>query len=474
MHLIQMAVGAFVATYVLSRLMGHMALRPWRKSAGQHWTQRANLLFPARVTATLCLLILPVDIYLAMKWYCLQRPMSHTLGTGLIWLILFCAFAGSFLAQESFLRKIYPELNFGLFVRTVFANLLLRGGLILVLCVTILTMPSVFSLRTWLQAAGALAVLLAMQYGLSRQILVWLRLFKPADEHLQKLVADTAGCMRVTVSKVWISQSVLASAYALPVTKELIFTRELLRQLNDDQIAAVCAHELGHLTESRAVRLARQMNALLFYPLVFINPVTSLMHNDFLFPVIWVTLALGIKILMARLGRRMEVRADAIARAQQVQPAVYARALEQIYQVNQMPACMGRRKAVHPNLYDRMIAAGVTPDYAKPRPPRGNTVWGLILSAALGILVVLNLLQVDSPRVPDSIRQYRQWLRNHPDYRSAPDLRHGPSDGPIQNIPLAPAPDNGGTDRLQRILFFQLRACPALHYCWRPMKGNCL
>ncbi len=473
MYPIPLAVGAFVATYVLSRLLGHMALRPWRKSVGRHWTQRANLLYPARVTAGLCLLVLPVDIYLALQWTCLQRDIPHFTGVGIVWLILSCAFAGSFLAHQSFARTLYPDLKIAWHFRACFANLLLRGVLVLVLCVTTFTMPSDFGLRTWLEAAMALAVLLAMQYGLATQVLVWMRLFKPADDPLRKLVADIAGHMNVKVAKVWIFQTLPANAFALPVTQELIFSSTLLKELSDDQISAICAHELGHLTESRAVRWTRQINALLLFPLVFMYPVESLTHSMFLYPVIVLILALGIKIFMARLGRRMEVRADSIACAQQAQPAVYARALEKLYQINQLPASMGRRKSVHPDLYDRMIAAGLTPDYAKPRPPLRHNTWSMLLYAALGVLCLMNLQQSASNLSSYNSRHLQQWLRNHPDYRSAPDSRTGPVNGPIQSIPLAPAPANGG-DHLQRIQFFKLRPSLRLHYYQLLMKGNCL
>jgi hypothetical protein len=55
-----------------------------------------------------------------------------------------------------------------------------------------------------------------------------------------------------------------------------------------------------------------------------------------------------------------------------VDKVVYAQALERLYEINQTPAVMPRRATkIHPDLYDRMIAAGVTPDYPKPAPAKG-------------------------------------------------------------------------------------------------------
>ena len=46
----------------------------------------------------------------------------------------------------------------------------------------------------------------------------------------------------------------------------------------------------------------------------------------------------------------------------------YARALEKIYEANLLPVVL-REKRVHPDLYDRLVAAGATPAYARPKPP---------------------------------------------------------------------------------------------------------
>lgn len=65
----------------------------------------------------------------------------------------------------------------------------------------------------------------------------------------------------------------------------------------------------------------------------------------------------------------MEERSDELGHAHEGETAgTYARALEKLYEANLMPV-VGPAKEVHPHLYDRMIAAGVTPDYPRPTPP---------------------------------------------------------------------------------------------------------
>jgi hypothetical protein len=77
-------------------------------------------------------------------------------------------------------------------------------------------------------------------------------------------------------------------------------------------------------------------------------------------------LVLGVLLLYLRLSRALERRADAIA---STVSAAYAGALERLCQVNLRPAVL-RRAGMHPHLYDRMVAAGATPSWPRPLPPR--------------------------------------------------------------------------------------------------------
>ena len=50
-------------------------------------------------------------------------------------------------------------------------------------------------------------------------------------------------------------------------------------------------------------------------------------------------------------------------------PGGYAQALERIYEANLVPATLAQR-TTHPDLYDRMVQAGVTPRFPAPLPAR--------------------------------------------------------------------------------------------------------
>ena len=50
---------------------------------------------------------------------------------------------------------------------------------------------------------------------------------------------------------------------------------------------------------------------------------------------------------------------------------------------------MGRISPTHPDLYDRMLAAGVEPDYK--RPPRPSRTFGIVTKLLFFVLLVVGL-----------------------------------------------------------------------------------
>ena len=95
-----------------------------------------------------------------------------------------------------------------------------------------------------------------------------------------------------------------------------------------------------------------------------------------------------------RLARSMENRADKIARESTEEMTIYARALERIYCANQVPAVMRKSTLLaHPSLYDRMIAANLTPDYPRPTPP-STQGWTSIVATIPCTIMVLYLFEV--------------------------------------------------------------------------------
>lgn len=108
------------------------------------------------------------------------------------------------------------------------------------------------------------------------------------------------------------------------------------------------------------------------------------------------------------LSRHFETRADKVATQNEVHPGVFARALAKRYEQNLFPAALPKKRSTHPDLYDRLVAAGVQPDYPTPKPPSLFTVQGLFMSAGLGVFVGISIASsLDWPAqrlLPDASR----------------------------------------------------------------------
>ena len=92
------------------------------------------------------------------------------------------------------------------------------------------------------------------------------------------------------------------------------------------------------------------------------------------------------------LSQKMEKRADAFAIKEQLNEGVYARALEKLYKENFSPAVNVNNRQTHPHLYDRMLAAGITPDFPRPGRPKRLTLLGWAFIFSFVVLIVLDIV----------------------------------------------------------------------------------
>ncbi|MBI4952239.1 MAG: M48 family metalloprotease, partial [Myxococcales bacterium] len=220
-----------------------------------------------------------------------------------------------------------------------------------------------------------------------------LGLLRPAGARLRGAVAAPArpGGRAVRLYEAPLLQ---ANAFALPLLRTVIVTRPALDALDDDELAATCRHELEHLDEPRAVALARFGIAWgVGLALASVRQVHAAAGLAGLGGTLLVLVALG--ALHTRLGRAMEARAD---RGGHDHGPAYARALEKLYAWNLVPAVLPR-KMLHGHLYDRLLAAGVTPGYPRPAPPvRARGPLLLVVAVALGAVVALFVLREAATR----------------------------------------------------------------------------
>lgn len=363
---------ATLAAFALGWLLLTLELVPWRKTADAHWALRARALHPVRIATGMNAWCIPLVLALAVE---IIRP-------GHFAPVVAGGFLGASLSGFAVARELLPQLSWPRWLHLLAGSLASAGLRWGTIAAAIFLMPAELDAVAWALALGVFLVHVALYFGLALRAQAALGLLHPASPRLRGIVEQVRAAQGGRVRAVWEMSTPEANAYALIATRELAFTRGLLDAAPDEELRAICAHELAHLAESRWALVARIVGGLAVYPLIFLTP----MHARF-GPEGILALALGawsIWWLHARFYRAQEKHADRFAAHAEPDSAVYARGLERIYRLNRWPVV--QRKSSfnpYPDLYDRMLAAGVAPDYPKPPPPRARA-W-----SSNGLLVVV-------------------------------------------------------------------------------------
>lgn len=400
--------GCFLTAFLFVACFNWLGLIAWRKTGGQHWTQRARVLWPVRKTSVLMMIYVPVLVT------ALSTMISTTSTGGLVLRGVFALVGG--VGGCWFMNKeMFPGLKLSCWLHDVSVGLGLRLGIWLVVIGVGFMMPEDFGPVTWLMLGGVVVaqVLWSM---VALQLLKALGILRPAGERLQRIVAD---CTKDDVHKVketFQASGIHANAFAMPLSGRLLFMDRLMEILSDEEVSAICSHEVGHLGESGATIFGRYLGAMAVLPLLLIRPAANRWQYTGILGMALLTIAWS--RLSRKLVRRMETRADQIAHGQQSGEGVYARALEKIYEFNHLPAVTGKNTS-HPDLYDRMMAAGVTPDFPRPLPPRRFTWLGWLMLIALPVTIALTLMR-EGPQVP---RDHPSKRRPRFDVSSPPQRR---------------------------------------------------
>ena len=259
-------------------------------------------------------------------------------------------------------------------------------------------LPTRFDLRAFVIVGALVALTVVLVYGGNLKVSRWLGLLRPASARLLSAVEEATRRQGHRPVAVYSIPTTAANAYAFPFSGVVGVTTAALDELNDEELIAVCVHELSHLTEPRSVTAVRLAGSFALFPLILMPAA----FGTFGFYGLLGAPALTILIVWVtrRVARKMEERADKAGKAHEGDPGIYARALEKLYRSNMMPAVMGQKRPVHPHLYDRMIEAGVTPESSRPKPPSKamslfahGIVAGLAVMFAWGARTLLSNLQ---------------------------------------------------------------------------------
>jgi Zn-dependent protease with chaperone function len=181
-------------------------------------------------------------------------------------------------------------------------------------------LPASVSERLGAQALGILDSGICGHTGYSREVQAHLR-----NVVLPRLVAGLPGAQRYTLA-LRRCPSIGANAFALPGST-IVVTDELLLALNenDEQVAAVLAHEVGHVRKHHPVRLTLQAAGVAALVGTLANDAVSITN---------LAAALPVVLLNTGYSRAFEDEADGFAierlRAVGISPARLAEALELI------------------------------------------------------------------------------------------------------------------------------------------------
>jgi len=353
-----------------------LALIPWRGAKGKHWTERARLYYPVRNAAVSNLWVLPAVLSVATL---LLWPTESPYWAFVLLATTIGAIAGT-LPMD---REVNPRIPLNELLQETAMNWLIRFLLWFVFLGAIVLMPDQFNIRS-VFISGVFMVLCIFW---NRGGWIWvgqkIGLFLPPPERLQRIIRDTASGMNVSFNEIFLVRSSLAQAYALPITRKILFTERILQLCPDDEIAAICTHELAHLTEALSDYYKRYVMWLIFLPWLFFKPMLHAFGPLGFFVLLSFTLIAP--VLYRKVCHKLEMRADHIAQANEPDAGIYARALARLYEDNLLPAVHGKKRATHPHLYDRLLAAGMTPDFPRPAPAKSTAWHGNLFAFALAL-----------------------------------------------------------------------------------------
>jgi len=235
-------VGDFVLAAALTWLLNWVALSPYRRQTEEHWTERARKLWPVRVGAGATLWLVPADLIFAQTW--ILPEITPPWGVALL-----ISFLGAWTGSYSFHRKLFPWLTPRGWLDQFFTISMLRFGWWFLFLILVSVMPKTFGWRT----AALVAVYPAFLAVWIGGGLVWglckLGVLTRAPDRLRTLVDSVSVKAKVPYRRVWLLRNIGSAAFAMPDTGDLLFSERLVNLQADEEVAAIAAHELGHLSE---------------------------------------------------------------------------------------------------------------------------------------------------------------------------------------------------------------------------------
>lgn len=360
-----------------------LEFREIKAGPDSHWTERAREQFPVLQSARSNLWCVPTVIALPFAW---SFPTPKWVDVA-NW---FAGLAGAMVGTRPLDRWRGYHLPFRQWCRNVLGQWLpsLAGWLVLVAGVVL--MPAEFGPLVAALLLGALALHVALGLGAGIWVserLGWMRPATPEVIETVRRLAATAGQRPPRVLQV---ESTAANAMAVAGGTYVLLLGPLTSLLSPAELETVLAHELSHSREGWGVVLGRLVGSLWLFPWIIIRPLAA--SVGMLAPVLLVFGTLGMLRFNRWLNLRFEHRADAVAVESQEAAGSYAQALLKLHEFNLTPATLEKKASTHPDLYERMIAAGVDPGFPRPLPAARLGRSGYLFSIVVGPLVLWTVI----------------------------------------------------------------------------------
>ena len=360
----------FFAALLLGGIGALIAGVPLMGAKDEPWYERARKAYSLRVLLMMQSFVWPlVALILCSVWplpfgfrsLAIRCFVPAVVVLAVLWLLRYIG-EKRILGQKSII---------GLLRNTVIYHFAFGQVSVVIAVIAVIIMPASMRWSVFGVVALTAAAILFFSLGGSLLVLRMLRLLVPASERLSQIVSDAATEVAANAPVTYIARMPSANAMAFPWNGRLAFSEGILESLDDEQLYSVAAHEICHLgmpTSQKVIRVLSGLSVLV--PLTLIKPFYGQFGASALLPMLLgiLVLVIVIQIFGRILMRREEERADRAGAA--ANEAVYALALERIYEQNLIPANI-RSPQGHPPLYDRMVASGVTPSYPKPKRPPG-------------------------------------------------------------------------------------------------------
>lgn len=380
----------------LTWLLEAWLLRPLsRLPAPAHWSERARLGFPARTRLVSWAMVSTVLVAMAwVLWLGRLTPIGIAIAPVLATLVatgITVARVGRLVAPDR------PRVTW----RGLLGLVALGPGNLVAIGVLCLVASDRFDLRTLVSFVFAMATSLAWASGIPASLATRVGLFAAPPGDVAQLVREASEREGVAPPPVSVADLPMANAFALVPAIRLVITRAVIDRLPRESLVTIVEHELAHFREGHALRVARLVSSLALVPFVLVRAAYATWGLSGL-GALGVAAALFILVL-ARVRHHLErgvprgpmtdgPTSDAEARA--ARGVAYARVLERIHELNGVPAVMRGVFAKQSSLYDRMIAAGAVPSFARPEPPPRLllpllTCFVLALGSLMGTRVLL-------------------------------------------------------------------------------------